>query len=231
MKRILIVGNNDIGLHNFRIELIEELIALGNEVFFSVPLGDRVQDIEKMGAIYYPVDLNRHGMNPIQEMLLIKRYKVMLRKVKPDIILTYTIKPNIYVGILSRRAGIPCIPTITGLGTMFHRAGIKRMFAAGLYKYGIWKSSVVFFQNKANMEYFQQAGILKKSKAVLVNGAGINIDKFKPLQKEHEGTNFLFIGRIMRDKGIMEYLHEAEIIKRENINVNFLLLENMMIKP
>lgn len=224
MKKILIVGNNDVGLHNFRIELIEELIALGNKVYFSVPFGDKVKDIEKTGAVYYPVDLKRHGINPIQELTLIVAYRAMIKRIKPDIILTYTIKPNIYVGILARLRKIPYITTVTGLGTMFQASGLKRKLVEKAYKFATGKAKAVFFQNLTNQQTFIDRGIVKKERAVLVNGSGVNIEKFKPNRQEHEDINFMFIGRIMVDKGINEYLLAAEAIKKDRSDVNFLIV-------
>lgn len=224
MKRILIVGNNDIGLYNFRKELIQKLIEEGHEVYFSVPWGEKVELIKELGAIYYPVPINRRSINPFQEIALLAKYNRMLSKIRPEVVLTYTIKPNLYVGFLARVKKIPYITTITGLGTMFQSSGTKRKLVSKAYRIATVRARAVFFQNAANREIFVNEGIVEVERTILVNGSGVNTDEFKPFRKEHEGINFLFIGRIMREKGIVEYLEAAAMIKRDYEEANFLIV-------
>jgi galacturonosyltransferase len=224
MKKILIIGNNDVGLHNFRKELIERLISDGFHVFFSVPYGEKVEILKQTGAEYYPIEINRRGTNIKEEYILFREYRKLITNIRPDVVLTYTIKPNIYGGIAAKRAHIPCIATITGLGTSFQTNGWKAGLIIALYKYGISKNRAVFFQNKSNLEFFVKQGLVQNNSAVVVPGSGVNTDYFYPSPVPHDTINFLFVARIMREKGIEEFLEAAQKIKSKYHDTRFQLL-------
>ena len=138
--RVLILANMDIGLYKFRKELIEELLNQGHKVYISLPDGDLVRPFEKMGCtfIYTPVD--RRGINPKTDFDLFQHYRKMMKEVNPDLIITYTIKPNIYGGITCRLTGIPQLANVTGLGDAMENGGWLQMLTIILYKIGISKS-------------------------------------------------------------------------------------------
>ena len=117
MKKILIVTNFDVGLYNFRKEVLEALLTVPNEVHIALPRGNFIEAMEQMGCIFHETRLERRGRNPLQELILLRRYRSILKQVKPDVVLTYTIKPNLYAGSLCRLMHIPYITNITGLGT------------------------------------------------------------------------------------------------------------------
>ncbi|QAT41900.1 glycosyltransferase family 4 protein [Aminipila luticellarii] len=224
MKRILLIGNNDGGLYLFRIELIEELISLGYEVHFTVPYGEKVPLLIDCGAIYHQIDMNRRGMNIKEDFILMCNYRKLFKMVKPQVILTYTIKPNIYAGLVAKVLRIPCIATITGLGTSMQGQGKKTNFIKILYKYGLKGASYIFFQNEENKNFFINNKLIEAGKALRVNGSGVNTEKFRPKRCKHDGINILYISRIMKDKGIREYLEAARVLKPTYNFVNFQIL-------
>ena len=228
MSRVLIVGNNDGGLFFFRIELLEKLEQEGFEVHFTVPYGDKVEEIKQTGAQYHEVEIDRRGMNPRKDLKLICAYRKLLKEVSPDLILTYTIKPNIYIGILARLKKIPCIATVTGLGSALqNESGRKAKLIKKMYQNSLKRAKAVFFQNQANKDFFLSEKLVEKAQARLVNGSGVNTEKFSPQTvqaEEHSGTNFLYIARIMREKGIFEYMQAAKEVKSKYPDTKFQIL-------
>ncbi len=222
MKRILILTNSDVGLYKFRKELIENFIRQGYEVVISLPYGDFIKELQEMGCVFYQTNFERRGMNPICDLKLCCTYFKLLKKFTPSIVLTYTIKPNIYGGIVCRIKKIPYIVNITGLGTAIENQGIISKVLLKLYKASLKKSQCVFFQNARNKNYFETKRIFFGN-SKLIPGSGVNLQEFcfETYPSEREKTKFLFIGRIMKDKGIEEFLCCAEEIFKENKNVEF----------
>lgn len=146
--RILILANMDIGLYKFRKELIEELLNQGHEVYISLPDGDLVRPFEKMGCTFIDTLVDRRGINPKTDFGLFQTYRKMMREVNPDLVITYTIKPNIYGGIAARLAKKQYAVNITGLGTAFEKPGAVRTIVVNLYKFALKKAKVIFFENK-----------------------------------------------------------------------------------
>ena len=223
-QKILLAINFDEGLYNFRKELLEALLTAGYEVHLAVPNGEFVGRLQEMGCIFHDTALNRRGKNPLQELSLIRRYDEILREVAPDAVLTYTIKPNIYLGFLCGRKKIPYMTTITGLGTAVEGKGLLQSFTRRLYKAAMKKAEIVFFQNETNEKLFTQLGIAPGRHRMLP-GSGVNLQHFayQPFP-EGESTDFLFISRVMKEKGIEEYLDAAEAIKKEYPNTSFRIL-------
>ena len=133
MKRILILANNDVGLYKFRKELIQELLKK-HSVFISLPDGELVQELIRMGCQFIDTPVDRRGINPMTDLQLLKRYRQILRTIKPDLVITYTIKPNIYGGLVARSMGIAYAINITGLGTAFQNDNFIRKLVCFLYK-------------------------------------------------------------------------------------------------
>lgn len=228
MKRILIVGNNDVGLYNFRSELIQRLLSLEYEVHFTVPYGEKVELLTGLGAVYHRIDLNRRGTSFKEDFLLLKAYKKVMKEVKPCAVITYTIKPNIYASLMATALKIPHIATVTGLGTAMQGTGGKVMILRMLYKYGIRKCNFVFFQNQENERFFLENGIVSNAAIVRVPGSGVNTAyydrSFHAAESRQDGTTFLYIARVMRDKGIEEYLEAASAVKKEHPQARFQIL-------
>ena len=221
MKKILILANNDIGLYRFRKELIEELIKLGNEVYISLPYGANVDKLKDMGCKFFDTKIDRRGMNPINDLILLFNYFKLLNQIKPDLVLTYTIKPNIYGGLICRIKNIDTIANITGLGSSMQRDNIMKKILLYLYKISISKSTCVFFQNKNIEKFFINNNILQQNYKV-IPGSGVNLseNRFEKYPSDNS-IEFTFIGRVMKEKGIDEFFYIAEKIKSLYDNVEF----------
>lgn len=224
--KVLFLGNHAVGLYNFRKELIQHLIEQGYEVYFSVPMHDKVDRIIALGARYCPVNMNRRGSNIWEEIKLIRYYYKLLKELKPDVVLTYTIKPNIYAGMMSRLLNIKYITNITGLGSALQNHSFKRTILNRCYKIALKRADKVFFQNQGNRNYFLDNTIINENKAEIIPGSGVNIEHFKPRTNNSHSDKiiFLFIGRAMKEKGIDEYLEAAKYIKSKYINTEFQIL-------
>ena len=219
---ILVIANNDIGLYKFRKELLQKLIDDGNEVYISLPNGNLVQPMVDMGCKFIDTAVDRRGINPVTDLKLFLNYRKMIGKVKPDFIITYTIKPNVYAGIVSAIKHKKYAINITGLGTAFQKQGLFLKFIVMLYKFACKKAHTVIFENCENMKLFLDYGIVKEEQCLLNAGAGVNLEEY-PFEEypPTDKTRFLFIGRIMQEKGIDELFDAAKKIKREYDNVEF----------
>ncbi|WP_297130922.1 glycosyltransferase family 4 protein [uncultured Eubacterium sp.] len=219
---ILVIANNDIGLYKFRKELLQKLIDDGNEVYISLPNGNLVQPMVDMGCKFIDTAVDRRGINPVTDLKLFLNYWKMIGKVKPDFIITYTIKPNVYAGIVSAIKHKKYAINITGLGTAFQKQGLFLKLIVMLYKFACKKAHTVIFENCENMKLFLDYGIVKEEQCLLNAGAGVNLEEY-PFEEypPTDKTRFLFIGRIMQEKGIDELFDVAKRIKHEYNNVEF----------
>lgn len=214
-KRILILVNHDIVIYNFRRELVDALLKEEFEVFISSPYGSRIDYFIRKKCIFKEISINRHGLNPLEDLKLIKAYKKLIKEINPSYILTYTIKPNLYGAIASRKTNSKVIANITGLGSAVENKGILQRLIILMYKYAFSNIQIVFFQNKDNMDFFQKKKIaLGKHK--LLPGSGVNLKEFQPLAyPEGKIIQFVFISRIMKQKGIDQYLETAKYIRKK----------------
>lgn len=223
-KRVLILANNASGLYDFRNELLLRLLD-EYEVHVSLPDEEDVPEIREEGCIVHHTILERRGMNPGKDIRLILQYLELIRKVKPSVVLTYTIKPNIYGGLCCRWKRIPYMVNITGLGSAFEDEGVLRKLVVFLYRIALKKASCVFFQNQRNKDIFENFGIRGK-KVRLIPGSGVNLvrHKYEEYPLEQERIKLVFVGRIMKEKGIEELLFAAKKIKEEFPKVMFQLI-------
>ena len=221
-KKVLMVGNSDIVIYNFRKELVIKLLGEGYEVIVSSPYGPGIDKLVEMGCSFEEIDLDRHGTNPIKELKLIGTYQRLIIKTKPDAVLTYTIKPSIYAGFSSRLLKVPYITTITGLGGALQTETLMTKVLRFMYKVSLKKARVVFMQNSDNYDYFNNHNIAK-NKLKLVNGSGVNLDEFNfsDYPTQNEETHLLYIGRVMKEKGIDELLTAAKKISESEKNIAF----------
>lgn len=214
MAKILILANNDVGLYKFRKELLEALVK-ENDVFVSLPYGDFVTSFVKIGCNFIETPINRRGKNPFTDFKLFFNYITIMNKIKPDIVLTYTIKPNIYGGIACRINKVPYISNITGLGTAVENKGFMQKITLFLYKLSLSKAKCIYLQNKENRDFLSNKKILKGNYKI-IPGSGVNLNQYPILNYPSEDRiNFLFIARIMKEKGIDQYLEAAEFIRRK----------------
>lgn len=217
--RIVILTNADIGLYKFRKELIEQLCK-EHEVYIVLPKGEFIESLKQIGCIFIPFEFNRRGTNPVADSVQIKRYVKLLKEFQPNIVLTYTIKPNVYGGIACQITKIPYIANVTGLGTTIENGGLLAKISTMLYRIGLKKAQCVFFQNKNNQLLFTEKGIVK-GKTRLIPGSGVNLAMhfLEDYPSDKDGIRFLFVGRIMKDKGIEEILSAIKNIHRSRENV------------
>ena len=177
--KILILANYDVGLYQFRKELIQELLS-HHQVVISLPYGDLIPSLLDMGCQFIDTPVDRRGINPKTDLKLFARYRRLLREVKPDLVITYTIKPNIYGGMACRLAGIPYAANITGLGTAFQKTGALRSLVVTMYKLALKKAKVVFLENCENLETLVTEHIVRREQCKLLSGAGVNLEQFTP---------------------------------------------------
>ena len=218
--RILVLANNDVGLYQFRRELLSEMIGRGHEVYISLPDGELVSPLREMGCHFIDTPIDRRGINPATDLKLFSAYRRLLREIKPDLVVTYTIKPNIYGGISCRLSKIPYAANITGLGTAFQKKGALRTLVTLMYRTALKKSKTVFFENAGNMQTLQGERIVRREQCCLLSGAGVNLDHYQPAEypTDDPPVRFLFIGRVMREKGIDELFGAMERLHAENIH-------------
>lgn len=212
----VVLANSSLGLYRFRAMLISELVD-EYDLVASVPDTEFVAELSKLGTQIYRIDFDRRGLNPFKDIRLLFSYVHLLRQAAPDCVITYTIKPNVYGGIACRLCGIRYYCNVTGLGSAFQKSGLLKKLATFLYKIGLKGASAVFFENEANMTELIDLGVLSEPKAVLLPGAGVDLEEFPycDYPEESDRIRFLFIGRIMKEKGIEELLQAAQELYRE----------------
>ena len=203
MKKILILANDLGGLYKFRKELLEVLVP-NNKVIVVAPDG-----------IYF------------NEIKLISMYHKLLKKHNPDIVFSYTIKPNIYGGVVCNQLKIPYVANITGLGTAVENPGLMQRITLKMYKIGLKKAQKVFFQNKENINFMISKGVIKDNYDLLP-GSGVNLEQYKTLEYPDDSIiNFLFVSRLMKEKGIDQYLEAARYFHKKYTNVRFHICGSM----
>lgn len=214
-KKILILANSSAGLYSFRKELILRLREYG-EVYASIPDDGHFEDVEALGCHVIKTDVDRRGIDPVKDLRLVAFYRKLVRQVEPDLVITYTIKPNVYGGLVCRGKKIPYAVNITGLGTAFQKRGILRALVTKLYRMALKKAKIIFFENETNRQIFLDKKICREEKTCLLNGAGVNLERYAvaPYPME-EPVRFLFMGRVMQEKGINELFAAMERLRSE----------------
>ena len=215
---ILILANYDVGLYQFRKELIAELLK-DNNVTISLPYGELVDNLKDMGCKFIDTPVDRRGINPVTDLILLKNYFSLIKKEKPDLVITYTIKPNVYGGVVCRFLKVPYAENITGLGTTFQNEGLLKTLVTFMYKTALKKAKTVFFENTENKQIFIDEKIVKENQTCLLNGAGINLEHYKAYEyPDSNETRFLFVGRVMKEKGVDELFSAMEKLRADSIN-------------
>lgn len=219
-KKIVIITNNSCGLYKFRKELILELIKSGNKITALTPFDYNVEELKDLGIDIVKTPINRRGINPLEDFGLLKQYYSLIKKIKPELVILYTIKPNMYGGMVCRLLKIPYAVNITGLGTAFQNQGMLRKLVIAMYKVALKRAKVVFFENKENLQIFLDNEIIKENQCCLLNGAGVNTEYYLPAEypQECNQTRFLFIGRVMKEKGIDELFYVMKRLSEEGFS-------------
>lgn len=220
MKRpVLILANNSDGLYGFRKELLEQL-AEKEPIFASVPNNGYFQELQEIGCNVIETEVDRRGINPITDIKLFFCYFKIIKHYNPKMVITYTIKPNIYGGLACRLLRVPYAANITGLGTAFQRRGALRYLVTGMYRSALKKAKVVFFENAGNMETLLKSRVVQREQCKLLPGAGVNLKHFRLSKYPQECgmIRFLFIGRVMAEKGIDELFAAMKRLRQAGIS-------------
>ena len=216
-----IVINTSWNIYNFRLGLMKALQKEGYSVVAIAPEDNYSEKFNDHSIAYYPIDINSKGTNPIEDAKLVRSFYKLYKSIAPDIILQYTIKPNIYGTVAAGLLGIPVVSNITGLGTVFLRDKISSKIAHILYRIALKIPKKVFFQNIHDRDLFIKSKFVKAERADLMPGSGIDTEKFKPAsmpEEEDTPLRFLFVARLLKDKGLHEYVLAARIVRDSPLN-------------
>ena len=221
-KKILMIGNSELVIFKFRRELVERLVSEGYEVYTAYPVTEfgNGEIAEKFGCHFVELEISSHGTNPFADLALIRRLKKLMRNIRPDVVLSYTIKPNLYGAVAAAKYRIPIIANVTGLGTAVEQAGFLQKVTVALYRYAFPKTQHVFFQNTENEQFFASRHIAD-GKREIIPGSGVNLERFNPLEYPKGEINFLFMARIIKEKGIDQYLDAAKAIRAKYPETRF----------
>jgi len=223
--RVAIVLNTSWNIYNFRMSLVKALQEQGVEVHAVAPLDKYSPKLEEAGCTFHKVRMDSRGANPIKDAALIAELYLIYQKIKPDIVLHYTIKPNIYGTIAARMAGIPMINNVCGLGTVFLKQNLVSWFAIQMYKVAFRYPKKIFFQNNDDRNLFLEKKLVTPAVVEVIPGSGINLKHFVPnWGKKRTTFTFLMISRLIYDKGVLEYIEAARMLRDKGHQVKFQLL-------
>lgn len=222
MSRVLILANDNSTIYNFRRELVERLIEAKYDVIISLPANDRNKIFIDMGCSVEETPISRFGTNPIKEVLSIKNYVSLIKKISPDVVLTYTAKPNIYGSLACQICNVPYINNVTGLGSIFQTENVIKKIMIILQEKAYKKSQCVFFQNLSNKEYFQKRNIVGTN-TDLLPGSGVNLKlhQFESYPNDDTKIRFISVSRVRKDKGFDELFEAIKTITKITENIEF----------
>lgn len=227
MKFILLSPKNRT-VYNFRGDLIKEIVSRGYDVVVTGPNSDNVDKIQELGAEFIEIPMNKNGLNPLKDLSYKKALFGLFKKENPDVVLGYTSKPVIYGSMAAKKAKVPhIVAMVTGAGYAFTakttKAKILKMIMSFLYKKAFRCADTVIFQNDDDKQQFVNEKLVKENKCRIVNGSGVNMEKFK-VHPYPEQITFFMLSRVMYSKGIREYLNACEIVKERYPQVRCMLL-------
>lgn len=233
---VALLTNNDDDVYCFRLELIQAIIASGYRMLISCPDGSKFEVMEEIGLrknqefIYDDPPIDRRGTSIVNDGKLMMHYRKLFKTYKPSVVLTYTAKPNVYASLVAHQLHIPVINNVTGLGSVVNESGIKKSMIMALFKVAYRGSACIMFQNSTNMKLAKELGWVKGD-CKLIPGSGVALDRY-PVQDYPEGGNgiegepvvFNYIGRILKDKGVDDYIEAAKRIKAKYPKTEFNML-------
>ena len=227
--KIVMVLNTSWNVYNFRMGLLNALRNEGHEVLVLAPVDSHTPMIREAGFLFHPVTMDSRGANPIKDFRLIFELKELYTRIKPDVILHYTIKPNIYGTFAAAMLGIPVINNVCGLGTVFLKRTLVSRIAETMYKLAFRYPKKIFFQNDEDLELFLKNNLVNRDIAEVIPGSGINLSNFQPAAeyRRNDPFTFLVISRLITDKGIMEYIEAAKKLRNEGLPARFQILGAM----
>lgn len=223
--RVLMTANTTWNIANFRLPLVKSLLEAGHEITVLAPLDDTAAGLGSLGCSLVPLDMDAKGLSPLGGWRLRSEMARHFRTLRPDAVLSFTIKNNLFGAMAAKPLGIPFIPNVTGLGTAFLSGRVLQAVAETLYRTAFRELPVVFFQNNDDQSMFLSRGLVTGGQAQLLPGSGIDLSHFAatPLPA---GKNpvFLMIARLIRDKGVLEYAQAARMVKRDHPGAVFQIL-------
>ena len=222
----MVLTNSIGGLHSFRKEVMKAIVDAGFKVYISAPEEVSTSDYFRgIGCEVIITPFARRGVNPLADFKLMLAYRELIKQLKPIAVLTYTIKPNVYGGMAARLCRAPQLANVTGLGDAVENGGWMQKLTIVLYKLGLGKAHKIFFQNSGNRSYCIQTGIAD-NRSILLPGSGVNLQHhvFQEYPEDKGIIHFLFIGRLLKDKGIEEFFEMAQYIRKEYPNTEFQIL-------
>ncbi|MFO7257963.1 MAG: glycosyltransferase family 4 protein [Bacteroidota bacterium] len=223
--RIAIVLNTSWNIYNFRMNLIRALMSRGHEVHTIAPVDEYTRNLVEAGCIHHKVTMDSRGANPIKDSALILELFLIYRRIRPDIILHFTIKPNVYGTLAAAVLKIPVVNNVCGLGTVFLKNNLVSAIAILLYRISFRFAHKVFFQNPDDLNLFVHRKLVQASHADLVPGSGIDLEHFSMrAYKRNSRFTFLMISRLITDKGVLEYIDAIRILRKEGLDARFQLL-------
>lgn len=223
--KVAVVLNTSWNIVNFRMNLIKSLQARGHEVHAIAPYDIHTTELIQAGCIYHKVKMDSRGANPIKDLALIAELYLIYKKVRPDIILHYTIKPNVYGTLAANFLKIPVVNNVCGLGTVFLKNGPVSLVAKLLYRLSFRFARKVYFQNSDDLNLFINEKLVPEPIVDLLPGSGIDLNKFRPVPfNRNQDFTFLLISRLITDKGILEYIDAVKQLKAEGIRARFQIL-------
>jgi len=237
LAKIVIISHYSPSLINFRGDLIRAMVELGHKVICLGPEAGFEQPLQELGADYRQIPLHRTGLNPLKDVKTLFSLRKVLKETKPDVVFSYTVKPIVYGSIAAHMAGVRRMyAMIEGLGYVFIGQSLKQKFlrqlVCFLYHKALKYNKAVFFLNPDDMRLFVDNSIVPKAvKPVLLNGIGVNIEKFAFAPPKLSPVTFLLIARLIKDKGILEYVESARLLKQKYPAAKFQLLGPLDINP
>ncbi len=223
--KVAIVLNTSWNIYNFRLNFVKILLAKGYEVHTIAPHDHYTHFLEEAGCKHHAVTMDSRGVNPIKDTALFFELFSIYRKLKPDVILHFTIKPNVYGTLAASILKIPTINNVCGLGTVFLKKNLVSAVAMSLYKIAFLFPKKVFFQNSDDLALFLDKKLITKESADLIPGSGIDLSRFRAMEfNRNKVFTFLLISRLITDKGILEYVQAIKNLKQRGFNARFQLL-------
>lgn len=228
IRRTVVVATNSAwNISNFRAPLVTALCAEGWRVVALAPDDGYADAVRALGAEFVPISIDSSGTSLLRDARLLADYVAKLRSIQPDAFLGFTIKPNVYGSIAARLLGIKVINNISGLGTAFMQPGLLNQVVRRLYRFALGGSSRVFFQNNHDRDMFVEGRLVRKRQSEVIPGSGIDLQRFQPSSGAREKAapfRYLFVGRLLRDKGLVEYAEAARLLRKQWPQVEFAIL-------